>query len=535
MSEHPSRPRRSGLTRWSLRRRSTVASVLLVVVFAAAIAAVAVAINDLDSTRARLLDRIGPMVISSEQLTTAVVDQETGVRGFAITVRPEFRTPYDDGRSRQRQAEAELRPLLTDLPGVEAKFEEALRHVEVWRAEYAEPTIEQAAAARLTTDPEAGKVLFDRARSALDELRADLEEERVVGRAALNDSATALVRTCVITLGALLLLVVVASVLLRSAVVAPLSRLSHQVRQVADGRFGHRVEVTGPAEIAGLAEDVDVMRARILYELEVLRQTNTELDTLSADLKRSNAELEQFAYVASHDLQEPLRKVASFCQLLERRYSDKLDDNARQYIGFAVDGARRMQVLINDLLSFSRVGRHTGKHVDVPVANLVESAQRNLGAVLEETGATVEVPAELPVVRGEVPLLTAVFQNLIGNAVKFRAEEPPVVRIGVERDGDEWVFSVSDNGIGVEPQFAERVFVIFQRLHGKDAYPGTGIGLAMCRKIVEFHGGRIWLDTEHAESGGRGTTIRFTLPVITPPEPQEPAAEPEPAAAEPRA
>ncbi|WP_156758625.1 sensor histidine kinase [Actinokineospora pegani] len=528
MSQQPPRRRRKRAGRWSLRRRSAIASVIVVGIFAVAIGAVAVAIGGLSDARLRLLDRAGPTVVAAEQLTTALVDQETGVRGFALTGRSEFLTPFAGGQERFEQARATLSQLLADgtTPRAQAEFDESIRRIEAWRTQFALPAVEGARDGAVTTDAEAGKVLFDQARQSLTTLRAALEADRLASRTALNDSSASLVLTTVVTLGALLLLVVFAAVLLRSAVVVPLSRLTGQVRLVADGDFEHKVEVQGPSEITDLADDVDVMRARILHELEVLRRTNVELDVRTEDLKRSNAELEQFAYVASHDLQEPLRKVASFCQLLERRYADKLDDNARQYISFAVDGARRMQVLINDLLAFSRVGRHTGKHADVEVAVLIESAEHNLTAVLEETGAVVERPDGLPTVRGEVPLLTAVFQNLIGNAVKFRGEAPPVVRVGVERDGADWVFAVSDNGIGVEPQFAERVFVIFQRLHGKDAYPGTGIGLAMCRKIIEFHGGRIWLDTEHAESERGGTTIRFTLPAI---EEHEPAREADPA------
>jgi len=258
---------------------------------------------------------------------------------------------------------------------------------------------------------------------------------------------------------------------------------------------------SGPREFVGLAADVDQMRLHIVDELETLHQVHDELE-------RSNRELEQFAYVASHDLQEPLRKVASFCQLLERRYKGQLDERADQYIGFAVDGAKRMQVLINDLLAFSRVGRLTREQVLVDGGEIAAQAVANLGPAIEETGAEIEV-GPLPSVRGEPALLAAVFQNLLGNAVKFHGEDPPRVTLTAERDGDFWTFTCADNGIGIEPEYAERVFVIFQRLHPKDAYPGTGIGLAMCRKIIEYHGGRIWLDTD----ADRGTVFRFTLPV----------------------
>jgi light-regulated signal transduction histidine kinase (bacteriophytochrome) len=237
------------------------------------------------------------------------------------------------------------------------------------------------------------------------------------------------------------------------------------------------------------------MRSRILSDVK--------------DLQRSNSELEQFAYVASHDLQEPLRKVASFCQLLERRYSGQLDERGEQYLRFAVDGAKRMQVLINDLLAFSRVGRITREQTLVDCDTLVEQVLDNYSEVIESTGATIEV-AELPTVRGEESLLGGVFGNLISNALKFRGQDPPHVSVEVERTGEFWTFTVRDNGIGIADEYAERIFVIFQRLHHKDDYPGTGIGLAMCRKIIEYHGGTIWLDTT-AETG---TTFKFTLPAV---------------------
>jgi light-regulated signal transduction histidine kinase (bacteriophytochrome) len=328
--------------------------------------------------------------------------------------------------------------------------------------------------------------------------------------------------------------VVVLAVGLRAAAIRPLSRLAAQARQVAGGDFGHEVEHTGPSEVRELGADVNRMRERILHELSALQATHADLETRSRDLQRSNSELEQFAYVASHDLQEPLRKVASFCQLLQRRYADQLDERANQYIDLAVDGAKRMQALITDLLSFSRVGRGGGRMTRVSLAAALGQAMANLSTDIEATGARIEVGA-LPVVLGEESLLTAVFQNLLSNALKFRGPEPPHVAVAAARSGlsaagasheragsdgagaggpvpdvTSWLVTVSDNGIGIASEFAERIFVIFQRLHGRDMYPGTGIGLAMCRKIIEYHGGRIWLDTS-AESG---SCLRFTLPVL---------------------
>jgi light-regulated signal transduction histidine kinase (bacteriophytochrome) len=293
--------------------------------------------------------------------------------------------------------------------------------------------------------------------------------------------------------------------------VRPIVRLAGEVKTVTDQDIRHKVAGDGgPRELVELTADIEAMRQRIVDEVSELYRAHELLDKRTHELERSNADLEQFAYIASHDLQEPLRKVASFCQLLQRRYQGRLDERGEQYIAFAVDGAKRMQVLINDLLAFSRVGRKAGELEVVDAADLLGAAMSNLESAIEYAGATISRGA-LPKVHGEASLLTAVFQNLISNALKFRGEKPPVVRVEAVRDGDNWLFSVTDNGIGIDAEYAERVFVIFQRLHTRSAYPGTGIGLAMCRKIIEYHDGRIWLDTS-APPGH--TRFRFTLPAL---------------------
>ena len=310
------------------------------------------------------------------------------------------------------------------------------------------------------------------------------------------------------------LAVVAAGMILRRVILRPLDRLAADVREVAGGDFDRRVTPSGPREVARLGADVDAMRERIVAEVAALRDAERALLVQARELQRSNQELEQFAYVASHDLQEPLRKVASFTQMLERRYKGELDERADRYIAYAVDGAKRMQELINDLLEFSRVGRLDTTRERVDAGELVAQARARLGARLEESGGEV-VADGLPTLSGDPGLLTAMFQNLISNAIKFRGDEPPHVRIDAERDARFWRFTVTDNGIGVEDQYAERIFVIFQRLHTRDAYEGTGIGLAMCRKIVEFHGGRIWLAPGEP---GRGARFVFTLPADDPEE-----------------
>ncbi|MGI9149832.1 MAG: sensor histidine kinase [Chloroflexota bacterium] len=228
-------------------------------------------------------------------------------------------------------------------------------------------------------------------------------------------------------------------------------------------------------------------------------------------MERSNAELEQFAYVASHDLQEPLRMVASYTQLLARRYHGQLDEDADEFIEFAVDGARRMQELINDLLAYSRVGTRGLDLQPVDTGEVVDQVAIDLAAAIEETSASV-TRDPLPVVLGDPTQLRQLFQNLIANSIKFhRPDQTPRVHISVRQEPGARHFSVTDNGIGIDPQYQERIFVLFQRLHTRAEYPGTGIGLAICKKIVERHGGNIWVDS----APGNGTTFRFSLPAFS--------------------
>ncbi len=229
------------------------------------------------------------------------------------------------------------------------------------------------------------------------------------------------------------------------------------------------------------------------------------------ELKRSNAELEQFAYVASHDLQEPLRMVASYTQLLERRYEAKLDGDAREFMAYIVDGASRMKQLIEDLLAYSRVGTKGGAFTLVSAEAALRRALFNLRAAIEEAGAVVTYDP-MPTLPADEVQLGQLLQNLIGNALKFRSNSVPRIHIGVKELGEEWQFEVRDNGIGIEPQYYSRIFMVFQRLHNKGEYPGTGIGLAICKKVVERHGGRIWVESRLAEGPDRGSSFFFTLP-----------------------
>ncbi len=237
------------------------------------------------------------------------------------------------------------------------------------------------------------------------------------------------------------------------------------------------------------------------------KRMEEQLARQAKELARSNAELEQFAYIASHDLQEPLRMVASYTQLLARRYEGRLDADADEFIHYAVDGAVQMQQMINDLLTFSRVGTKGREFALTDTQVILDRALRNLQAAIQDSGATI-THNDMPTVMADDSQLLQVFQNLISNAIKFRTEAPPRIQVSAERTGDEWVFSVRDNGIGIGPEHRDRLFVMFRRLHNNDRYPGTGIGLAICRRIVERHGGRIWFDSEP----GKGSTFHFTIP-----------------------
>nr|WP_231134987.1 sensor histidine kinase [Motilibacter deserti] len=483
--------------------------------------------------------------ISSTESFTNLVNAETAVRGYALTgntkdlepLTPILR-PETQSAAAQRRREI-LREVVAADPELNAAYRKATDDAVRWFRTWAEPVMD---AVRLggttavdTAEIERGRDLFDALRTDYTSYLEVLQSRRTEARESLQGQTNLLFGAVLASVLVVAVIAVGLWALLQRWVTRPVGELAAETRLVRSGDLRHEVAGTGPPEFVALGQDVDAMRRGIVAQLEEVERARAEiedarvrLEAQAQDLQRSNRELEQFAYVASHDLQEPLRKVASFCQMLERRYKGQLDERADQYIAFAVDGAKRMQQLINDLLAFSRVGRISAGQTEVDLDTCLRHALRNLSSAIEESGA--EVTSDpLPTVRGEGPLLTQVFQNLIGNAVKFRGEDAPRVHIGVRQEGGFWELCCRDNGIGIEPQYAERIFVIFQRLHPKDQYEGTGIGLALCRKIVEFHGGRIWIDTGGDEASGdgekgRGTTFRWTLPVLSGDQPDQTVA-----------
>ncbi|OBG27144.1 ATP-binding protein [Mycobacterium sp. E3198] len=476
-----------------------------------------------DQMSRAVIDGIAPARVAAGQLQAALRDQETGIRGYVITDDRQFLTPYYDGQHEEQVAAAEMRRRLSPRPDLMADLDAIEKAAARWRVTYAEPSIEGVAPGgrNVTNRPaaERGKAEFDHLRGLFDTQNANLAAAR--DRAVDDLQRTDAWRDRV--LGAMVLLffgtAAALGILTRNAVTRPIAALTDACRRITRGSFDETISPPRrPKDIRNMAIDVENMRERLVEELEVSHSARTLLDEQAAELRRSNAELEQFAYVASHDLQEPLRKVASFCQLLEKRYGDQLDGRGIEYIGFAVDGAKRMQVLINDLLTFSRVGRLGTSETEVELDAALAPGVANLAAAIEEADAEIVRPSQpLPRIIGDPTLLTMLWQNLIGNAIKFRhSDRRPRVVIDCERrageHGDEWLFSVSDNGIGIPEEFTDKIFVIFQRLHGREVYSGTGVGLALCKKIVEHHGGTIWVDTSYTD----GTRFQFTLPIPAP-------------------
>jgi signal transduction histidine kinase len=308
----------------------------------------------------------------------------------------------------------------------------------------------------------------------------------------------------------------------------PLSQMVETVKQISTGDLTQRAIVSSQDEAGHLARSFNLMvgnlesaygelqnvnqslekRAKQLREeINERKRAEAELERTLFKLKRSNADLQHFAYIASHDLQEPLRMVTSYVQLLQRRYQGKLDADADDFIAYAVDGSKRMQTLINDLLAYSRVGTR-GKDFEMTDCQaVVDQVLTDLQVSVEESGAQITWEP-LPTVMADNVQLGQLFQNLIGNAIKFRGGRAPRVHISAQAEEHEWKFSVQDNGIGIAPQFADRVFQIFQRLHTRSEYPGTGIGLAVSKRIVERHGGHIWVESEP----GKGSKFCFTIP-----------------------
>ncbi|WP_375481884.1 ATP-binding protein [uncultured Jatrophihabitans sp.] len=495
---------------WRLRSRLGRAfAVVTVVVLLFVALAVLASIRFVTAGNA-LVYRLQPAQTTSKQLYADFLVEQNALRSYLINGQATSLAPYSAAPAARTADLRRLRHLTHDWDTITKRTTEYLAAVDSWEKNNATPAIAQKRKGITTVATAQTRARSARVASAADVLGTAIDDAVSSSRGGRLTAGV----VAAVALGLAVAILVLAGVVvwrgLHRWVLLPVDSLGAQTRVVAEGDLSRAIEPLGPIEMTNLAYDVETMRARIVDELARAEDISEDLRRQGAELERSNADLQQFAYVASHDLSEPLRKVANFCQLIERQYGPQLDDRGRQYIWFAVDGAKRMQALINDLLALSRVGRTTDTFEQIDLDAKLDQAIANLGEQITATGATIERLTRLPTIEGDRALMISLLQNLIGNAIKYHRDDvPPIVRIGAERDGKNWVIRVSDNGIGIDPQYADRIFAVFQRLHLRDQYGGTGIGLALCRRIVDFHGGRIRLDTPDP---GEGAAFVFSLP-----------------------
>jgi signal transduction histidine kinase len=426
-----------------------------------------------------------------DELFSTVQDGETGQRGYVLTGEERYLAPFAKAKSLVWDQLRALQATASQRDASEKQLAELQAEVGLKMAE-----MERTIALRRDSGFEAALdiVRTNRGQNYMDRIRALVTTLKEQARASM-ERRIARERASQGELQAVLA-IVVATAFLLLILAYRFSALYEEQRDKLD------------KESKLLSQALD---ARVKERTAELEARTRQLELRTTELARSNADLSQFAYVASHDLQEPLRMVGSYMGLLAKRYQGKLDETAEKYMQFAIDGANRMQALIQDLLAYSRAGTQALERSEVPFSKIVESAVTNLSLLIRDTGAAVNF-GSLPVVFGDKTKLTQVMQNLIGNAIKFRKPEvPPRVSIEVELVADEWIFRVTDNGIGFDPKYCDRIFQVFQRLHGVGRYAGNGIGLAICRRVVEHHGGRLWAQSELA----KGSTFFFSLPTAT--------------------
>ena len=461
---------------------------------------------------------------ASSQLEKSLISIENGLRGYVASGQQRFLTPTEAALSAYPEELGRLEALISDDPGQRRRVERIETHIEDYINLWARPLI---ALARERPDAARAVVVTRGGRQRVDRIRLEFEDlafsEGAVSRQGQRRAEERSDLAVGVALGAFGLVVAGAAGLgyfLRRAVVRPVLDVAEASRRLSDGDLSTRVPASRDDEIGDLARAFNGMA-------EWLQSSRRQLAARTADLERSNTELEQFASITSHDLQAPLVTISMYAELLERKYGRELD-GAGPFIDVIRQSTVQARELIRDLLEFSRTGRGEPELESVPVAEVVARALDGTRGAVEQAGARVTVHP-LPTVCADRSSLCRVFQNLIGNAVKFSDEAHPEVEIGAERDGAFWRFNVRDNGIGMDPEHSERIFEPFKRLHGEERYPGTGIGLAVCQRIVAQHGGRIWVESRP----GEGSLFSFTLPATQ--DDGEPAGEADGALAVPRA
>jgi signal transduction histidine kinase len=501
-----------GWSDWTLARRLRVAIVAFSLLLLLAGLALVVALREADQALSDQVQRTFPARLAASQLLTSLVDQETGLRGYALTGDEQFLEPYREGLVDEQAARAALERLVRPDDPARLALLTVDAAIEAWREQYASLRIGGVSDSGTDSTIQFGRQLFERVRQTNVGLDAELEDQLTSAQEAADRDRRLVVAALALMAAAIVAAVIGLQRALKVSVLQPMQRLAEQVRVVARGEHTSSIRPEGPPDLRAMGDDVESMRVELVGVLAEVESQRRSIERRAAELARSNADLEQFAYVASHDLQEPLRKVASFCQLLEQRYHGQLDDRADQYIEFAVDGAKRMQMLISDLLTFSRVGRTNEGFTSVDLATTVATSWEACADQVEPAGARLELDlGEGPtIVHGDPSLLQMLLTNLFGNSIKYRhPDRPPVVRVSITTEAQMARVDVADNGIGIPEEFADKVFVIFQRLNGRDQYEGTGIGLALAKKVVEFHGGTIRV----VPSPESGTCLSFTLPL----------------------
>jgi signal transduction histidine kinase len=443
---------------------------------------------------------------------TNLSDAETDERDFIITGNQRYLEAYKAALGKANQDLATLKGLTADNP----EQQKRLAGIEVTVRER-RAVLETNIATRKTSGFQAAQmaILASQSKTIMEMVRLRFAEAAAVEMNLLQERSkllalkTARVNQALlagfllaITLLGVVFVVLMREIARRGRVESELDRQQKQLYVVLEER------TRANDELMGQRKDLEEMNDRLEAEAKERIQAQELLNVVNADLQRSNRELELFAFVTSHDLQEPLHTITSYTELLAHKYKGKLDQQADMYIGFIVDGTNHMHLMINDLLAYSRVGTRARPFAPVRVDAVLDQALASLGNSIKESNASVERD-ELPEVDGDDTQLSQLFQNLIANAVKFRKKDVPLrIRISCARRENEWVFGVHDNGIGIELRYFERIFEIFRRLHTRQEYEGSGIGLAICRKIAEHHGGRIWVESTF----GEGTSFYFTMP-----------------------
>ncbi|WP_414657841.1 sensor histidine kinase [Deinococcus sp. VB343] len=475
---------------------------------------------NLSAASAHYADNSQARLLRLRLMLTDIAQMENGQRGYVITGRESALRPYLEAQQGFERHVREYRELII-TERQHTRIDRVVALVERWEREAAQPEI---AARRESLDAAVARIAGGRGEKLSGEARAVLlamleaENERLTG--ALRSSNQSLLRVRWLTpLGLLLCLALLALALRRAieTLEANIEQLTGGTRQIAAGEYGQRLTPLGIREFDLLGQQFNRMAATIEQRQRELEARSLTLQQVNESLQRSNHELERFAYVASHDLQEPLRTIGSYTELIAKRYGDKLDERGERYIEFTISATYRLKNLIQDLLVFSRARRTGREFGPVDMNALLGEVAGDLETRLSEVGGQLEV-GPLPHVQGNPELLHHIFLNLLGNALKFRdPRRPPHVGVRAEPEGEMWRFSVQDNGIGIEAEYHERIFEIFQRLHGVGEYEGSGIGLAVTRSAVEQHGGRIWLVSEP----GQGTTFFFTLPSAVKPQTEQ--------------